>query len=143
VLQPQYSPSRAASSNFWGGLILMEIFWVIMAVLSLRQMGYMILCLMGFAFTGTNINGYWKCRSWSAAKLPESQQASLNTGIPTPSMPTSLMQVRMLFTSMTFRARSVYNIRGCVAHRFRDPQRLCCILLVALDRSIIARQLQT
>ena len=60
----------------------MEIFWVLMCVFALRQPGYLILCVMGFAFTGTNINGYWKCRSWSSNTLPESQQSSLNTGMP-------------------------------------------------------------
>lgn len=79
---PTYKPSRAASSNFWGSMILLEIFWTLMCVFALQKPGYLILCGMGFAFTATNINGYWKCRSWSSAKLPESQQDSLNTGMP-------------------------------------------------------------
>jgi hypothetical protein len=71
-------------------MIIIEIYWFVMAIFALRQPGYLILCGMGFAFTGTNINGYWKCRSWSSSKLPESQQASLNTGMP--NLPQGLSQ---------------------------------------------------
>jgi hypothetical protein len=68
-MQPDYKPSRPASFQFWGGMLALVIFWIVMIVLEVSKPAYLILAIMALFFVAMNLFGYYRCRSWSTQEL--------------------------------------------------------------------------
>lgn len=83
-MQPSYQASKIAITQFWVGMIALELFWILMAIFTLQSPGYLILCGMAFSFIGMNLLGYYKCRSWSSQQLKQAvPDFNVMSGIPT------------------------------------------------------------
>lgn len=81
--QPNFQASKIAVTQFWVGMIVLELFWMLMAVFTIKNPGYLILCGMAFSFIAMNLLGYYKCRSWSSQQLKQAApESNFMSGMP-------------------------------------------------------------
>lgn len=118
-MQANFQASKIAVTQFWVGMIGMELFWVLMAVFAVRSPGYFILCVMAFSFTALNLFGYYKCRSWSSQQLKQTApDFNIVPGLPS-STASALFQVRPLWHQLP----SCGMLRGSHLHFHSPTQR--------------------
>jgi hypothetical protein len=92
-LQPEFRASNIALTQFWGGMVVLEIFWFLMAIFTLQSPGYLIVCAMAFAFVGMNLLGYYRCRNWSGQQLKSAAPAAFTVPGFTQGAATAFFQV--------------------------------------------------
>lgn len=115
-MQPNFQASKIAITQFWVGMIGLEIFWVIMAVFAVRSPGYLILCVMAFSFTALNLFGYYKCRSWSSQQLKQTvPDFNIVPGLPS-SAASALFQARLLQHQLPLCQWLYDSLLVCVLH---------------------------
>lgn len=80
-MQATRQVSNIDATWFWGGLMITFTAWVVFAIMETTQFEYLLLCILGIAFSGSNLLGYYHCRRWGNKELAAMQGGGFGAAI--------------------------------------------------------------